>query len=584
MEGAGEDPYLGAKAAEARVKGFQGDLNSNTTVAACAKHFAGYGFTEAGREYNTTEIGENTLRNIVLPPFKAAANAGVATFMNGFHEISGTPVTGSSYLQRDILKGEWGYEGFVISDWGSINELIVHGMAADSADAAKIGLTAGSDMDMEGHCFVNFLEELVNAGDVDEKLIDEAARRVLKAKFDLGLFDDPYKYCNEKRESETLGKTEHLEIATQAARESIVLLKNENNLLPLKKEQSIVVIGPLASDKDSPLGSWRARVIPNTAVNVIEGIETLTGSPVQYEQGCKLLNSEHSFIYEVDINNTDKTGINEAVKAAKGKDVVVMVLGEDCFQSGEGRSRTEIGLPGVQLELLKEVHKVNKNIVLVLMNGRPLTLSWEDENIPTIVEAWHLGSGSGNAIAEVLYGKYNPSGKLTMSFPRNVGQCPIYYNIKNTGRPTQNAHDADMVFFSHYSDSRKDALYPFGHGLSYSTFEYGDITLSESQIKADANITVSTSITNTSSIDGEEVAQLYIRDMVSRATRPIKELKGFKKVMIPAGETVNVIFELTPEELSYYREGKQIVEPGDFKVFIGGSSDNVKENSFTVIK
>lgn len=584
MEGAGEDPYLGAKAAAARVKGFQGDLGNDFTVAACAKHFAGYGFAEAGREYNTTEIGENTLRNIILPPFKAAAEAGVATFMNGFHEISGTPVTGDPYLQREILKGEWDYKGMIVSDWGSINELYKHGMAEDSMQAAEFAIIAGSDMDMEGHCYINFLEQLVKDGKVKETLIDDAARRVLALKFQLGLFDDPYKYCNAEREAETIGKPEYIEAATQAARESIVLLKNENNFLPLSKEQSIIVIGPLAADKDSPLGSWRAKVESNSAVSVVEGIENILGTDVNYIQGCKLLNKEHSFIFEVDINTTDKTGIAEAVSAAKGKDAVVMVLGEDCFQSGEGRSRTEIGLPGVQLELLKAVQKVNPNIVLVAMNGRPLTLSWEDENIPAIVEAWHLGTGSGTAIADVLFGNFNPSGKLTMSFPRNVGQCPIYYNIKNTGRATQNPHDADMVFYSHYSDSKSDALYPFGYGLSYSTFEYGDITLSANEIKANGSVTVSTTVTNTSDVDGEEISQLYIKDVAARKTRPVKELKGFKKTKIAAGETANVSFELTEAELSYYCNGAQIVEPGVFKVFVGSSSTEVQETSFTVVK
>lgn len=582
MEGAGEDPYLGARAAEARIKGFQGDLESANTVAACAKHFAGYAFAEGGREYNTTEIGLNTLHNIVLPPFKAAAESGCATFMNGFHEISGTPVTASSFLQRDLLKGKWDYEGMIVSDWGSINELRKHGIAKDSAHAAELAIKAGSDMDMEGHCYVNYLEELVKSGKVDEKLIDDAARRILKLKFDLGLFDDPYKYCNEEREKETLGNQKYLDIATQAARESIVLLKNENNILPLKEGSSIAVIGPLAADKDSPLGSWRGKVIPNSAVSVIEGIDEITGKSTSYSQGCKLVDGEHSFIHEVKINNTDRTGIKEAVSLAKSKDVVVMVLGEDCFQSGEGRSRTEIGLPGLQLELLKAVQKVNPNIVLVLMNGRPLTLSWEAENVPAIVEAWHLGSGSGTAIAEVLFGEYNPSGKLTMSFPRNAGQCPVYYNIKNTGRPTAVGNDAGLVFHSHYIDSEKEALFPFGYGLSYASFEYGDISLSSSTISQEGTITVSASVTNTSDITGEEIAQLYIRDLVSTKTRPIKELKGFNKIKLEAGESKTITFELTPKELGYYIDGNFIVEPGDFEVFVGTNSVDLKKSTFSI--
>ncbi len=436
MEGAGEDPYLGSKIAVARVKGFQGDLNSDHTMAACVKHFAGYGFAEGGRDYNSGDFSNSTLYNIILPPFKAASEAGAASFMNAFNDIGGTPATGSAFLQRDILKGDWDYEGFVVSDWASTAELVTHGVATDKKEAAEIALNAGSDMDMEGKCYIDNLETLVKEGKVSEANIDDAVRRILKVKFELGLFDDPYKYCNAELEKEIIGSEEGKEVALKGAHKAIVLLKNENNLLPLNKEESITLIGPLAEDKDSPLGSWRAKAISNSAISVLEGFQAEIGEDkVKYTQGCRLVDGKRSFIYELKINETDKTGFKEAIALAKTTDKVVMVLGEDCFQSGEARSRTDLKLPGVQQELLKEVHKVNPNIVLVLMNGRALDLSWEDAHIPAIVETWHLGSMSGEAIADVLFGDVNPSGKTTVSFPYTVGQMPMYYNMKNTGRP-----------------------------------------------------------------------------------------------------------------------------------------------------
>ena len=582
MEGAGEDSYLGSLAAVARIKGFQGDLKASTTMAACAKHFAGYGFAEAGLEYNTTEIGSNTLWNTVLPPFKAASNAGVATSMNGFNDLNGTPVTASSYLQRDILKGAWAYDGFVVSDWGSIGELVKHGMAKDDEKAAQYALNAGSDMDMESNCFSNHLADLVTNNKVSVELLDDAVRRVLKVKYDLGLFDDPYKYCNEEREKETLGNDVSKQIALESAQKSIVLLKNENDILPLKKEDNIALIGALAFDKDSPLGSWRARAISNTAVSVLEGVNKKTEN-IQTAQGVKLLNKEHSFIYEVDVNTTDKSGIEEAVALAKKVDKVVLVLGEDCFMSGEGRSRTEIGLPGLQLEMLKAIHKVNPNIVLVLMNGRPLTIEWESENVPAIVEAWHLGSESGNAIADVLYGDFNPSAKLTVSFPRNVGQCPIYYNRKSTGRPSTNAHDSGMVFYSHYTDSEKTPLYPFGFGLSYSTFAYSDLELDKDKMSVNDTLTITINVENTSEVAGEEIVQLYIQDIASMETRPIKELKGFEKVFFEAGEEKEISFQLSASDLGYYRAEQFVIEPGDFNVFVGSSSDDVQVKQFDLL-
>jgi beta-glucosidase len=573
---------LGSLAAEARVKGFQGDFKSQHSMAACAKHFAAYGFAETGLEYNSTDLSPNTLKNIVLPPFKAAAKAGSLTFMNGFNDLGGTPVTASSYLQRDILKGEWEFNGFVVSDWGSIGELVKHGMAADDKQAAELALKAGSDMDMESNCYTNHLAKLIEEKKVPESTLNEAVRRILRVKFQLGLFDNPYKYCNQNAEKAILDTNKKSDLALEAARKSIVLLKNENKILPLQKQDKIALIGALAFDKDSPLGSWRARARKNSAISVEEGIKLKTNNLLS-EKGVKLLNKEHSFLYEVDVNTTDFSGINEAVTLAKKVDKVVMVLGEDCFMSGEGRSRTSIGLPGLQLEMLKAVQKVNPNIVLVLMNGRPLTLEWESQNIPAIVETWHLGNESGNAIADVLYGDYNPSGKLTVSFPRNVGQCPIYYNHRSTGRPTTNEHDAGMVFYSHYTDSEKTPLFPFGYGLSYSNFKYSDLKLSNDKIKMGETIEVQISVQNTSKIDGEEIVQLYIHDIAALETRPVKELKSFQKIKLKAGEAKTLTFKLTNSDLGYYRADGFVTEAGVFKVFVGGNSRDVFEKQFELI-
>ncbi|RYG39696.1 MAG: glycosyl hydrolase, partial [Chitinophagaceae bacterium] len=408
MEGAGEDPYLGSKVAVARVKGFQGDLSGNNNIAACAKHFAAYGFAEAGLDYNTVDISNSTLYNSVLPPFKAASEAGVRTMMNSFNILNGVPATGNSFLQRDILKGKWNFSGFVISDWASVREMITHGFAKDGAEAALKAVEAGSDMDMESHIYIAELVKLVNDKKVDVALVDDAVRRILRVKFELGLFDNPYKYCDEKREKATIGNKANNDGVLDMAKKSIVLLKNEGNLLPLKKSgQKIVLIGSLANDKTSPLGSWRIASDDNTAVSVLEGMQQYKGNQLQYEKGTELTIGKTTFLDEVVFNTTDTSGFESAKKAASTADVVVMVLGEHGFQSGEGRSRTNLDLPGNQQQLLEEIYKVNKNIVLVLNNGRPLALPWAAEHIPTIVEAWHLGTQTGNAVAQVLYGDYN---------------------------------------------------------------------------------------------------------------------------------------------------------------------------------
>ncbi|GGF66861.1 beta-glucosidase [Wenyingzhuangia marina] len=579
MEGAGEDTYLGSKIAYARVKGFQGDdLSKENTIVACAKHFAGYGFAESGRDYNTVDVGTSTLYNIIFPPFQASIEAGVKTFMNSFNELNGVPATGNKFLQRDVLKRDWNFDGFVVSDWGSIAEMIAHGHAKDLSHATEIAIKAGSDMDMESYAYVDELAKLVKSGKIQETLIDDAAKRILKVKFQLGLFDDPYKYCNKEREEKTLGSKEIMDASLDIAKKSIVLLKNDDNILPLKKEgQNIAVIGALASDKTSPLGSWRIAAKDSTAVSVLEGLSVYKGNKITYAKGTELVLGTPDFTTEVKINTTDKSGFAEAKSIAKNADVVIMVLGEHGFQSGEGRSRTELDLPGLQQELLEEVYKVNTNIVLVLNNGRPLTLGWADAHIPSILECWQLGTQSGNAIAQVLYGDYNPSGKLPMSFPRSVGQLPLYYNYKNTGRPT--LPGKDIVFWSHYQDEKNSALYPFGHGLSYTEFAYENLKVKQEG----KNFVVKIDVKNTGKVTGKEVVQMYIQDVFASVTRPVKELKGFKMVSLLPNEEKTIKFTLSDKELGFYNnQGNFVVEPGKFKVFIGGSSQTVIETSFEI--
>jgi beta-glucosidase len=587
MEGAGEDPFLGSKIAEARVGGFQGDdLSAPNTIAACAKHFAAYGFSEAGKEYNTVDVGTSTLHNIVLPPFKAASDSGVKTMMNAFNELNGIPATGNTYLLRDILKGKWGFKGFVVSDWASIKEMVTWGYAKSNKDAARLAAIAGSDLDMESYAYVSELELLIKEGAVKERTIDEAVRRILTVKYELGLFDDPYRYCDSKREKKVINSKASHAAVLDMAKKSIVLLKNETQLLPLKKEgQTIALIGGLAADNNSPLGSWRLASKDSTAVSVLEGMKRYKGNTLVFEKGADVNTTETEFTREVKVNTSDKSGFPAAIAAAKKADVVVMVLGEHGFQSGEGRSRTELSLPGVQQELLEAVFKVNKNIVLVLNNGRPLTINWASENIPTIVEAWQLGSQTGNAVAEVLYGDYNPSGKLPITFPRNVGQIPIYYNHKNTGRPVnEQANVPDFVFWSHYGDVENTPLYPFGYGLSYTTFNYNAIKVSKKTYQLKEDVKVSCVLKNTGKLKGKEVAQLYIRDLTASVTRPVRELKGFKSVTLDPGASQTITFTLTENELGFYNnEGNYVVEPGMFEVFIGGSSQATLKSTFELV-
>ena len=583
MEGAGEDPYLGSKIATARVKGFQGDtkndLSKVNTIAACAKHFAAYGFAEAGRDYNTVDMSNSTLYNIVLPPFQAASEAGIRTFMNSFNILNGIPATGSSFLQRDILKGKWKFDGFVVTDWGSIKEMITHGYAKDGKEAAEKAVKAGSDMDMESNNYVNDLVQLVKDGKVNESLIDDAARRILRVKFELGLFDDPYKYCDEAREKAIIGNKANNDGVLDMAKKSIVLLKNDKNLLPLKKSgQKIALIGALANDKSSPLGSWRLAADDNSAVSVLEGMQQYKDNKLTYEKGADLTIEKATFLNELVFNTTDRSGFDAAKKVAVNADVVVMVLGENGFQTGEARSRTNLDLLGLQQELLEEIYKVNPNIVLVLNNGRPLALPWAAKNIPTIVEAWQLGTQAGNAVAQVLYGDYNPSGKLPMSFPRNVGQCPIYYNNYSTGRPNMTDNN---VFWSHYTDVEKTPQFPFGFGLSYTTFDYKNLKINKTAFAKGEAVKVSVEVTNSGNYDGKEVVQLYIHDEFASLARPVKELKGFELIELKKGETKTVTLTLTEKELGFYdNEGNYLVESGTFKIMVGGSSDKGLESSF----
>ena len=583
MEGAGEDSFLGSLVAKARVRGFQGnDLNDINTIVACAKHFAGYGFSEAGRDYNTTDFNQFTLHNTIMPPFKAAVDAGVRTFMNSFNTLDEIPATGHKHIQRNILKGDWGFDGFIVSDWGSIEQMIPHGFARDGNHAAELAVIAGSDMDMESSLYVSELVGLVKSGKVNIELIDDAVRRILRVKYELGLFDDPYKYCNIDRSNNELASDENMKVALEAAKKSIVLLKNNNQLLPLEKQgEKIAIIGPLANDKNSPLGNWRSQAVYNSASSVLEGMKNYNQNKLVFEKGVDLYYGKTNFHNRVKLNFDDRTGFDKAKLAAENSDIVIMVLGEEGNQSGEGRSRTNIGLPGLQLELLKEIYKINQNIVLVVMSGRPLDLTWADKNIPAIIQAWHLGSKSGEAIAEVLYGDYNPSGKLTMSFPRNVGQVPIYYNFKNTGRPSTSI---EQVTNSGYADVVNSPLYSFGYGLSYTNFKYSNLSIDNDKLDYNSKINISIDIENTGFYTGKEVVQLYLRDLVGSIARPMKELKGFKIIELSPGESQTVNFEIESSLLEFYTfNNKWEAENGKFHAFIGSNSDVVDYKEFYLV-
>lgn len=584
MEGAGEDPYLGSAIAVARVHGFQGpDLRAPDAVAACLKHFAGYGFGEAGRDYNTADLSESTLQNVVLPPFRAAIAAGAATVMSSFNDIGGLPAVVHTRLQREILKGEWAFPGFIVSDWGAIRESLAHGVSVDLRDAARLALLSGNDMDMESAAYARHLASLVADGSVPAASLDDAVRRILRVKFALGLFEDPYRRCDPAREKRLLEAPEHLAAARDVARKSIVLLKNTGSLLPLDpKVRRIAVIGWLAGDKDTPLGNWRGQARPDSAISLLEGIRAAVSprTVVDYAEGAKVtIGDRHAFM-DSQYNTTDRSGFRAAVAAARKADVVVLALGEDAWQTGEGRSQTDIGLKGLQQELFAAVSAANPRTVVVLMNGRPLVLGPVAEQAPALVEAWHLGSQAGHAIADVLFGQYNPSGKLPASFPRTVGQCPIYYAHKNTGRPIPGD---GRVFWSHYTDTLNTPLFPFGFGLSYTTFQLSAPRLSATAIGPRDTLQVTATVTNTGSRAGAEVVQLYTRDLVGSETRPVKELKGFRKIELQPGESREVVFPLTSADLAYFApRGRWEAEPGEFQVFVGNSSEADQPVSFTL--
>jgi beta-glucosidase len=569
-EGAGEDTYLGSRIAEARVKGFQGarigDLNS---VMACVKHFAAYGASQSGRDYHTVDISDRVLREVYLPPYKAAVDAGAATVMTSFNELDGVPASGNKYLLTNILRDEWNFDGFVVTDYTSIMEMIPHGVAEDTAAAAALSLEAGVDMDMQAGFYMDKLPLLVKEGKIKEALIDKAVKRILRKKFELGLFEDPYRYSNVQREKETIMKSEFLESARDVARKSIVLLKNENQLLPLSKDvKRIAVIGPLADNKKEMIGSWSAQGDWRKSVSILEGIKSKVSPATQvvHVKGCN-------------INDDSTQGINQAVAAARQADVVILAVGEEAGMTGEAASRAFLDIPGSQNKLIEAVRATGKPVVVILSNGRPLTIGWVDKNVPAILETWFLGTQAGSAIADVLFGDYNPSGKLPVTFPRSVGQVPIFYSMKNTGRPM----DPNNKYSSKYLDESNDALYPFGYGLSYTTFVYGEIRLSASEISGKDSLTVSCEVKNTGKIAGEEVVQLYLRDLVGSVTRPVKELKGFQKISLAPGEAKTITFKLTINDLSFYKRDMTFgTEPGKFHVFVGGNSRDTKQAEFTL--
>lgn len=562
MEGAGEDTYLGSLIAAARVHGFQGkDLSDPLTILACAKHYAAYGAAQAGRDYHTVDMSEIVLRETYLPPFKAAKDAGVATYMTSFNEIFGVPATASAFLLKNVLKNEWDFKGFVVTDYTSINEMVAHGYAENDKHAAQLAMNAGVDMDMQGASYLNFLKELIAENKVTEQQVDDACRRILRMKFELGLFDDPYRYSDEEREKQLIYAPEHLNAARDMARKSFVLLKNNNQTLPFKPStKKVALIGSLGDTQHHILGAWRAAGDNAKAISLLMALQQESGLQVTFEKGCE-------------IEGNDKSGFARAIAAARNADIIVVALGEAAEMSGEAASRSNISIPGVQTELLAELRKLNKPLVLVLMNGRPLTIEKEVELADAVLETWFAGTQAGYAIADVLMGRYNPSGKLPVTFPRNVGQIPIYYNMKNTGRPI-----TENKYTSKYLDVSNTPLFPFGFGLSYTSFAYSNLTLSDSLLRNNDSIQVSVNVKNTGEFDGEEVIQLYVRDLVGAVTRPVKELKGFRKLMIKKGEEVTVTFSLSAKDLAFYHPDLSFKpENGAFEVFVGTSSaENLK--------
>ncbi|WP_330746167.1 beta-glucosidase BglX [Chryseobacterium sp. CP-77] len=576
MEGSGEDTYLGTKIGLARIKGFQGrGLGSLDAVMACAKHFAAYGAAVGGRDYNSVDMSLRQLNETYLPPFKAAAEAGVATFMNSFNDINGIPATANQYIQRNLLKGKWNYKGFVVSDWGSIGEMVPHGYAKDGAEAAERAIQGGSDMDMESRVYMAELPKLVKEGKVDAKLVDDAAGRILTKKFEMGLFDDPYRFSNEKRQKEQTDNQENRKFGREFGSKSIVLLKNQGNILPLSKSvKTVALIGPFGKETVANHGFWSVAFKDDNQriVSQFDGIKNQLdkNATLLYAKGCN-------------VDDQDKSQFAEAVETAKKADVVIMTLGEGHAMSGEAKSRSTIGFTGVQEDLLKEIAKTGKPIILMINAGRPLIFNWASDNIPAIMYTWWLGTEAGNSIADVLFGTVNPGGKLPMTFPRTEGQIPVYYNHYNTGRPAKNNTDRNYV--SAYIDLDNDPKYPFGYGLSYTDFKYSDMVLNSTNLTGNQTLNISVTVSNTGKYDGEEVIQLYIRDLFGKVVRPIKELKGFQKVFIKKGETKKIDFKLTPEDLKFFDDNLNFDwEGGEFDIMVGTDSQHVQTKRITWTK
>jgi beta-glucosidase len=584
-EGAGEDPWLGAQIASAMVKGYQGtDLSKDNTVLACVKHFALYGAGEAGRDYNTVDMSHIRMYNEYLPPYKAAVEAGVGSIMSSFNEVDGVPASGNKWLLTDLLRKQWGFKGMVVSDYTSINEMINHGMG-DEKKVGELSLNAGLDMDMVGEIFIRYGIDLIKSGRVTQAQVDAACRRILEAKYKLGLFQDPYRYVNEERPAREIMSADKIELSKQAAMKSMVLLKNAGQVLPLQPNKKIAFIGPLVKNQRDLIGSWSGAGDWKKAISIWDALQKKFGAEkFLYAKGCNLVQdsalrkrlNDHDGQLTLDTTSSAQM-IEQAVQIANQADVVVAVLGEAFGMSGEAASRSMIGLLDDQMELLRALKNTGKPIALILMNGRPLTLGWENANCDAILETWFAGTQAGDAIVSVLFGEYNPSGKLTMTFPRNTGQVPIYYNAKNTGRPM----DPNNKYSTKYLDVPNTPLYPFGYGLSYTMFSYGDIKLSSASINAGETLTATIEVTNTGKYEGVETVQLYIRDMVGSITRPVRELKGFQKIALKAGESKTVSFKLTVDDLKFYNSQlKYLAEPGDFKLFIGGNSQDAKEAGF----
>ena len=592
-EGAGEDPWLGSQVAKALVKGYQGnDLSLDNTMMTCVKHFALYGAVEAGRDYNTVDMSKVTMYNDYLPPYKAAVEAGAGSIMTSFNVVDNIPSSGNHWLLTELLRNQWGFKGFVVTDYTAINEMINHGMG-DLQTVSALALKAGTDMDMVGEGFLTTLKKSLDEGKITVNDIDLACRRVLEAKYKLGLFADPYRYMNEERAKKDLMTPENLKAAREIATRSMVLLKNDKQILPLKKSGTIAVIGPLGDSKKDMIGTWAIAGNQDKISTIVEGLKNVGGNPVTvlYAKGSELTDNPLLLKSDSPISPDQKNSsetvtsreqlLKEALQTAEKSDVIVAVLGEPSAWSGEASSMSDIGIQKVQQNLLKALLGTGKPVVLVLINGRPMTLPWENANVSAILEAWAGGTEAGNAVANILFGDYNPSGKLTTTFPISVGQIPLYYNHKNTGRPM----DSNNKFTSKYLDISNDPLYPFGYGLSYTTFEYGDIKLSKSKLKGDEKLTATVTLTNTGKISGEEVVQLYIQDPAASISRPVKELKNFKKVLLQPGEKKDINIEITTNDLKFYNSDlKYDWEPGDFIIYIGSNSRDVKSAKVTWVK